>query len=144
MNKEEIKEILELYKNEDIEYYNLVSDLGYDKLLNYIIKLQYYYNDNVNDYEKLIIKYSNLQEENKKLKYHIEKDNNVSLAKYNKLKNEKEQLELTLSVLKDNRLIIKKAIEYIKEYCIDDEFYINLTNKEKHIIDVLNILKGEE
>ena len=39
---------------------------------------------------------------------------------------------------------INKAIEYIKEYCIDDEFYINLTNKEKHIIDVLEILKGEE
>ena len=36
----EIKEILELYKNEDIEYYNLVSDLGYDKLLIYITNLQ--------------------------------------------------------------------------------------------------------
>ena len=38
--KDEIKEILELYKNDDIEYYNLVSDLGYDKLLDYITNLQ--------------------------------------------------------------------------------------------------------
>lgn len=37
-----------------------------------------------------------------------------------------------------------KAIEYIEENCIDDEFYINLTNKEKHIIEVLNILKGSD
>lgn len=39
---------------------------------------------------------------------------------------------------------IDKAIEYIKEHCIDDDFYINLTNKEKHIFDVLNILQGED
>ena len=38
----------------------------------------------------------------------------------------------------------EKAIEYIKENCIDDEFYINLTNKEKNIIKVLDILEGEE
>lgn len=39
---------------------------------------------------------------------------------------------------------INKAIEYIEENCIDDEFYINLTNKEKHIIIVLNMLLGDE
>lgn len=38
---------------------------------------------------------------------------------------------------------ITKAIEYIKENCIDDEFYINLTNKEKNIINALKILQGE-
>lgn len=38
----------------------------------------------------------------------------------------------------------EKAIKHIKEYCIDDEFYINLTNKEKNIIDVLNILQDGE
>ena len=43
--------------------------------------------------------------------------------------------------LKEDR---KKAIKYIKEYCIDDEFYINLTNKEKNIIEVLNILEGSD
>lgn len=37
---------------------------------------------------------------------------------------------------------IDKAIEYIKENCIDDEFYVNLTKKEKCIIDVLEILGG--
>ena len=37
--------------------------------------------------------------------------------------------------------VINKAINYIKEYCIDDEFYINLSNKEKGIIDVLTILE---
>ncbi len=36
-----------------------------------------------------------------------------------------------------------RAIKYIKENCIDDEFYINLTNKEKHIIQALDILQGE-
>ena len=40
--------------------------------------------------------------------------------------------------------IIDKAVEYIEEYCIDDEFYVNLTKKEKNIIEVLNILKGDE
>ena len=39
---------------------------------------------------------------------------------------------------------IDKAIECIKEYCIDDEFYINLTKKEKCIFDVLHILEGED
>lgn len=43
----------------------------------------------------------------------------------------------------DYKSRIDKAVEYIKEYCIDDEFYINLTNKEKHIIEVLNILQSE-
>lgn len=37
---------------------------------------------------------------------------------------------------------IDKAIDYIKENCIDDEFYINLSNKEKCIIKVLEILGG--
>ena len=36
---------------------------------------------------------------------------------------------------------IEKAINYIEEYCIDDEFYVNLTKKEKCIIEVLHILK---
>lgn len=40
------------------------------------------------------------------------------------------------------RHIIKQAIEYIEQNCIDDEFYINLTRKEKEIIKVLDLLKG--
>lgn len=39
---------------------------------------------------------------------------------------------------------INIAIKYIKQYCIDDEFYVNLTKKEKYIIDVLNILEGKD
>ena len=39
---------------------------------------------------------------------------------------------------------IDKAIEYIEQNCIDDEFYINLTRKEKEIIKVLDILKGSD
>ena len=38
---------------------------------------------------------------------------------------------------------IDKATNYIEENCIDDEFYVNLTNKEKSIIEALKILKGE-
>lgn len=38
--------------------------------------------------------------------------------------------------------IINKVIKYIKEHCMDDEFYINLSNKEKGIIDVLTILEN--
>lgn len=39
---------------------------------------------------------------------------------------------------------IFKAIDYIKENCIDDEFYVNLTKKEKCIIKVLEILGDKE
>ena len=41
-------------------------------LLDYITSLQEYYNDNVNKYEDLIVKYSNLQKENKIQKEKIE------------------------------------------------------------------------
>ena len=99
-----------------------------------------------------------LQKENEELKHYIEENNSVSLAKYNKLKNEKEQLELTLSVIKDNRLIIKKAIEYIKENCIksdkwDDLGFCNfvptgkisyISLSVKKVKELLNILKGEK
>ena len=45
-------------------------------------------------------------------------------------------------VIKRQQEAIEKAIEYIKKYCIDDEFYINLSDKEKAIIEVLNILQN--
>ena len=38
--KEEIKEILELYKEEDIEYYNAYSRLKVEDILDYITNLQ--------------------------------------------------------------------------------------------------------
>ena len=47
-------------------------------------------------------------------------------------------------MLKDRIIRIDKAIEYIEQNCIDDEYYINLTRKEKEIIKVLDILKGSD
>ena len=54
--------------------------------------------------------------------------------------NEIELLQLELNrehsqVAKYCKRLIK-AINHIKEYCIDDEFYVNLTNKEKNIIEI--------
>lgn len=47
------------------------------------------------------------------------------------------------SQLQQRENIIKETIKRIKEKCIDDEFYVNLSNKEKAIIDVLVILENE-
>ena len=55
----------------------------------------------------------------------------------------KENAEILSNGYNDLEKRNEKAIEYIEENCIDDEFYINLTNKEKNIIKALNILKGE-
>lgn len=47
-------------------------------------------------------------------------------------------------ILEEKELLINVVINYIKANCIDDEFYINLSNKEKCIIKALNILEGKE
>ena len=55
--------------------------------------------------------------------------------------------EYNEELLTENLLLhlkIEKAINYIKENCIDDEFYGNLTKKEKCIIEVLEILGDKE
>lgn len=39
-------------------------------------------------------------------------------------------------------ILINKVIKYIKEHCVDGEFYINLSDKEKGIIDVLTMLEN--
>lgn len=92
-----------------------------------------------------------------KLKNHIEGIRYANLTKYElrilldyitnlEQENEIRQQDinnLTYQLAKE-KTRIDKAIKHIKEYCIDDEFYINLTNKEKNIIDVLNILQGGE
>lgn len=59
--------------------------------------------------------------------------------------NERLAIELNNCMIERNNFLSRneKAIEYIKENCIDDEFYINLTYKEKHIIKALEILKGD-
>ena len=72
----------------------------------------------------------------------LEKGNRVSLAKYNRLKCEKEQLELTLSVNKDYRARIDKAIEMID--LIKPELW-NISNKMTYkLIDIKNILQGDD
>lgn len=60
------------------------------------------------------------------------------------LDNKPYYLDKTFALEEIERLnsIINKVIKYIKEHCIDDEFYINLSNKEKGIIDVLTILEN--
>lgn len=103
------------------------------------------------DYHQLLDFIINLQEENK----HLDEVNCKLRRNIEKLKNTNKNLkeELILMVKDDEKsqeTIIKqaeiknKAIKYLKEYCIDDEFYINLTNKEKNIIEVLNILEGSD
>ena len=69
------------------------------------------------------------------------KQKEMSKSEYKKLVDRNTEL---IDTIKDLQEIRKKAIEYIEQYCIDDEFYINLTEKEKNIIDVYNILKGND
>ena len=83
---------------------------------------------------KLLLDYiTNLQEENERLSKELQQE-----------KKDFKEANDNCFELKHYKSTIDKAIEYIKEHCIDDEFYINLTNKEKHIIDVLSILQGED
>jgi lysyl-tRNA synthetase class I len=70
-------------------------------------------------------------------------DNAVNLLKENvELKNiireetyefYREQTLLLTEEYKELKERIDKAIKYIEQYCIDDEFYINLSKKEKNI-----------
>lgn len=79
--------------------------------------------------------------ENIKNDYYRKLINNI----FNKLDDEEKYVILQLNKqLQDKINKIDKALEYIKENCIDDEFYINLTKKEKCIIKVLEILGDED
>ena len=86
----------------------------------------------------------NLQKENEELKERIH-DLLLDNTDY-KLENERlnKQYDLMENSLDRKQGLIDKVIRYIEENCIDDEFYLNLTNKEKHIIVALNMLLGEE
>lgn len=90
-----------------------------------------------NLYETYELSIKNLTNKNKELQETIEEL---------ELENEKLVCEIKYGIrqYEDLQKTIDKAIEHIEEYCIDDEFYINLTNKEKHIFNVLDILKGED
>ena len=72
--------------------------------------------------------------ETKKYILFLEKENN----------NLKEDFKRHIDRINELTNRIDKAIEYIEQKCIDDEFYINLTRKEKEIIKVLDILKGSD
>ena len=99
-------------------------------LIDYITNLQQYYNDNVNKYEELLVKYSNLQE-NQKLN-----ELNVCVGCNNN---------------PDYKLRCEKAIEYIRNNIADIEFikkryrviiddYVETTIND--IEKLLNILRG--
>lgn len=78
---------------------------------------------------------------------HIEMSNEELLQQIKlneELKQKVNNLQKENKELKDNLEVIDKAIEFIDKYCIDDEFYINLTYKEKAIIEVKKILQGSD
>ena len=103
---EELKEILEALKPHDKEFASIKE----------------YYNDNINKYEDLIVKYSKLQEENKNLK----------LSLKNRIKYSED--------LDEKILRIDKAIKYIRENYDNyygDELYDNYQ-------EIINILTGED
>ena len=81
-----IKKINKILNNINSKYYkdyyvqDIVSGDDLKLLLDYIIKIREYYNDNVNKYEDLIVKYSNLIQENQQLKK--QKDDVVEYIKH--------------------------------------------------------------
>lgn len=82
----------------------------------------------------------NIKRENEINDYSLSTIHNILDANTKLLDNKK---ELEKQLLEKDK-IINNAINIIKEYCIDDEFIVNLSKKEKAIIKVLNILEGKE
>ena len=143
MNKE-IKEILDKLNNKAEHY--ILYDYEVKQLLDHITNLQKYYNYNVNKYEELILKYSNLQEENeilKDLKYFTTDEIYKELGK--RLQECADVSEELASECNDKQERMDNAIELIKK---DREknydtlekkaFYCNKTDK------LLNILQGDD
>ena len=119
--KNEIKEILEYLKDKN----DYIEDFG--------IKYKRIHIDN-GDLKILLDYITSLEQENERLKDSKDwwKDRFFAQQEYD------DSHRITAIEYKKR---IYKAIDYIKKYCIDDEFYINLSNKEKAIIEVLNILE---
>lgn len=129
--KDEIKEILEDIKDMNNysnfidsqyggkNYYYLLEKKESKQLLDYITNLQEYYNDNTNKYEELLVKYSDLQENNQAMQ---------------------EEMARTWKIADDYKSRIDKAIEWID--------YDNMENyfecPKKEMKDLLNILQGED
>ena len=130
--KNEIKEILSLLNSSS--WSNEAK-----KIEDYITNLQQYYKDNVNRYEELIEKYSNLQQENERLKkyekgYCFLKENCMMCSADKEIKLE----------LEDYKYRCEKAIEYInKLYNLYYEQGINFEIMYKSQVDnLLNILQN--
>ena len=91
--------------------------------------------------------FSDLEDEYARLKQEIEEYKDTeTYSKRFLYKANKERLNANLKLvneLEDYKSRCEKAVEFIEKYCIDDEFYINLTYKEKAIFEVLNILNGK-
>ena len=116
---------MEFFKKKDLDFVNerLKYKFNISILEAQLTKLQEHYNDNVNKYEELLVKYSNLQKENEKLKENaIHNDKVVDKAKWNEM-------------LYKSR--IDKAIEYIKHL---DNVFID----DKKQDEILNILEWSD
>lgn len=118
--KDEIKE--------KIKAYYIGNDI--DEILDYITNLQKYYNDNLNKYEELLVKYSNLQKENEILKENaIHNDKVVDEAKWNEM------------LYKSRN---EKAREYIKNKQELNKMFGTITLSKDSQNELLNILGGDD
>ena len=117
------KKITDEYRKQTLEYgrktFNLKDDIVYQ------ISMMSYdkYNDKIATmYDNTdVYSYSEIEDEKRaELEYELELSNRAI-----------EYLQLLLSII----------IDHIKENCIDDEFDVNLTRKEKNIKYILEILE---
>lgn len=127
-NRELTQENEELKKKLDRRYYKN----EYERIKQENERLQ---ENNSNMQEEM----ARVWEENERLKEEQEYNNYCDKQLRKKISN----LEYKITTLENYKSRCEKAIEFINKYCIDDEFYINLSYKEKAIIEVLNILQNE-
>lgn len=147
--KDEIKEILSKMERLIVYgQYNAYYDLE-KQLLDYITNLQQYYKDNVNKYEELIVKYSNLQEENQRLKELVNPTTQIFIDTQDMEERYGQELyeDYLKKQLEDCKSRIKKAIEYNYElqerYCHSALFDEPVASKIYEISEKqLNILQG--
>ena len=128
--KEEIKEILEDVKR----HLDYVEATGQCSIRDNEMKAMYDYITNLQEeVNKLTAESTEWESKCYDLQEEIERQSKAQVI-----------LDNQITEMFKYKQRIEKAVEYIKENCIDDEFYINLTNKEKNIIKVLDILKGDK
>jgi hypothetical protein len=141
-----VKEGLEPYINAMVDYKKLCDEKDKEtkEIMAKVKTLIIYFEvdhlgstDTTYVYDKLLDYITSLEEKVEKL--------NKELDEATKIINIKHKAFIdTIQELTETATRIDKTIEYIEEYCIDDEFYVNLTKKEKNIIEAYNILKGED